>query len=182
MNPDGTQDKSTVSLYDRDSGGEFFYGVLNAEGGTEALKITSRASDIHVGGNEIHGGTEDCLDLNNECQRVSVEFSEWHANGQYLVTCKGGCSDITLSGCIVRHGDTTDVDLDNVSEQSTKPTSNIRLNLTTRDGSAVKVRCLGPNSPIILNPEQRYEITQSKRLGALFKLLRALLALFRVKI
>ena len=72
--------------------------------------------------------------------------------------------------------------MDNASDQSRKATERIKLNFYTRDGSAVKVRCLGPNSPIILNPEQRYEITQSKRIGALFKALRLFLALFRVKI
>lgn len=182
MNADGTQDCSAVNLYDVNSGGKFVYGTLYANSGTEALKITSKAKDITVDGIAINGGTEDCLDLNNECSGIKVHFDRWLSGGTYVVTCKGGCTDVELSGRIDKHGSVTDIDLDNASDQSTKPTRNIRLAFTTDDGSAVKVRCLGPNSPIILNQSQRYEITQDKRIGALFKLLRTILAVFGIKI
>jgi hypothetical protein len=182
MNPDGSVDTSSLALFDRDSGRVIELGVLRADGATEALKITSKAKDILVRGQEIHGGKEDCLDLNNECEGIRVHFDSWFANGEYLVTCKGGCQNIELSGCIMRHGRTTDIDLDNASDQSKKPTSNIRLNFKTLDGSAVRVRCLGPNKPIILNPEQRYDIKDAATAGALFKLLRSILAIFGIRI
>lgn len=179
-----SKDSATVNLYETSNGGRFEYEELDAGANNEALKITSQATDIEVRGKRILGGAEDCLDLNDRCRDIDVHFDEWAARGKYVVTCKGGCRGIRLSGTITSHGAETDVDLGNHSDQSAERTTAVRLNLATNDGSAVRVRVLHAHQPVIENPSQRYEIDVAKKgwFGHIWPILKAIAALFGRKI
>lgn len=109
MNPSGSQDNNLVSLYETDSGTPgapkiISYGVLDASDPkyTGALKITSKAHDIVVSVDTIHGGTETCLDINNECQNIVVQCRQFYcARSEYVATVKGGSCNVRLEGTVV---------------------------------------------------------------------------------
>jgi hypothetical protein len=107
----------------------------------------------------VKGGLEDCLDVNNHCEDLVIEASLWEPRGEYLTTIKGGSRNITVRGLVTGHGQTVDVDLGNLSDQSDDPTTDVKLDLTHVAGDPIRVRVLNAAPPILLNGGvQRYEI------------------------
>jgi len=138
--------------------GDRDFDVIDGSGGSDALKITdSSYGMIRVG--HIIGGKEDCVDVNNHTSGVRVICDLYEPRGDYVITCKGGSSNIVFEGFVRGHGRVVDVDLGNVSDQSDDLTTGIRLNLVHEAGEPITVRVLGADNPALLNAAtQRYDI------------------------
>jgi len=124
----------------------------------DAFKLTnSRHGLIHLG--HVKGGYEDCLDVNNHAENITIEADLWQPQGNYLATIKGGSRDVTLRGKVRGHGRIVDIDLGNVSDQSDDVTGPIALHLKHELGEPITVRVLGSQAPRQLNSyEQRYQV------------------------
>lgn len=114
----------------------------------------SRCLRVFVTNLTVAGGgrqLEDAVDLNNECEDVTIENASLEA-GRNTVTIKGGCRNITLAHVMIEHADgPCDIDLGNWSDQSLKPTTGVVLtNVTRRDGKKVRVRVGHAARPRIL--------------------------------
>lgn len=105
MNPDGTQDKNAISLYERDSGTPdnpkvFHFDTIDASapGFTAGLKTTSGFHDAVIYIKRLVQGSENAWDANNGCRNVKVFVEELVLlNGKYAFTAKGGCHDLLFS-------------------------------------------------------------------------------------
>ncbi len=96
----------------------------------------------------LQGGYEDCIDINNECNRCSIWATNgMSAGGRYVVTAKGGSEDIYIEGVIMRHGKATDVALGEHSDQSMKRTREVTLNLLPFAKRKVDYWRFNANSP-----------------------------------
>lgn len=125
-------------------------------GYADALKV-SGAVNVHVVVGELHGGTEDCLDINHS-SNVAVMVQRAAPKGRYVATIKGS-QGITLAiSEQVGHGAQADIDLGNWSDQSTKKTTGVSLFSKTTDGSAVQVRQLNASKPS-LHAECRWKLS-----------------------
>lgn len=146
-------DVNLVNYYDRDSGRAFFHERLGEHGSNpnwdDTLKITSRAEDITVIAEEIRGGKEDCVDINNHAYSIGVLAKRWFPQGKYLATIKGGASRISLTGDVYSHGKEVDVDLGNMSDQSREPVTGVSLALRSQTGKPVVVRVLNAEKPLL---------------------------------
>lgn len=131
--------------------------LLPPDGTADTLKITGGISNLHVHVNRIHGGSEDCLDVNNKCRDVIVgdEKTVWVPRGKYVATIKGGSHRVEVRGILVGHGKEVSVDLGNWSDQSNDRTEGVYINLKTDDGSAISYRRLNATSPR-LRASQRF--------------------------
>lgn len=124
----------------------------------DALKF-SDCQHVIAWADEIHGGTEDCVDVNNRCHNVAVHARRYYPRGKYVITGKGESSDLLFTGEIHGRGREADVDLGNHSDQAGGRTKGVRLGLTTADRRPIAVRVLHAWAPELLNAEsQRYEV------------------------
>ena len=135
-------DSAAVNLYETSNGLTLRYDVIDGTGFAEGLKITSQARDITVYANRIIGGYEDCVDVNNRCQNITVVAAVWEPRGTYLATIKGGSKNIRLKGEIVRPANRVEVDGGHHSDQSKEVTDGISLDLHFADGRKVTFRSL----------------------------------------
>jgi len=103
--------------------------ILPPPGTSDSIKITSGCCRLHITANRVIGGSEDCVDINNECRDIVVD-AIWEPRGKYLATIKGGSRDIELRGRVVTQGKEVTIDLGNHSDQSKKRTEGVFLNLT----------------------------------------------------
>lgn len=153
-------DNNLQSYYDRHKE-VLFLPPIDARGHEppvdDALKI-SASSHLMIFCGAIHGGREDCVDINNKSNGILVD-SDFHPNGKYVATIKGGSSNILLRGIVHGHGTEVDIDIGNVSDQSDNLTTNVRLDLIHAKGEPITVRCIGGPRPILLNEgEQEYRV------------------------
>lgn len=151
-------DKNLISYYGERPLGNHEHGVIAPPDGSyaDSMKI-SDCDHGYVRATRIFGGTEDCIDVNNKCNDITVFADEWHSGGKYVCTIKGGSSNIMVGGVIMKHGSEVDVDLGNRSDQSDNSTIGVTLNFSTRDGTPVTVRVLNASRPHIMNPQQPYK-------------------------
>ena len=147
--PNMKPDNNHISIYDAHHLAQSYGDIVPPEGTDDTLKITGASTDVSVAADSIHGGAEDCVDINNRCERITVRAGEWHSGGKYIATIKGGSRDIELSGEIVRPGKSCDVELGNWSDQSQALTTGVRLNLTRRDGGYMHVMLWHADRPIL---------------------------------
>jgi len=129
MNPDGSADLNTVSLYETASGLRLKYNVIDGRAGTAALKITSNADDITVTVGALIGGSENCVDLNNSCRNIAVHCDNYQCRGKYAISAKT-CNGVTFSGHITGRPTQWHVNLGSWSDQSSAPQTNTKLALT----------------------------------------------------
>lgn len=146
-------DKNLVSYYETSNGKVINYETDIGNPTTnpdwsDSLKITSQCTDFTFLGKAIYGGQEDCVDMNNRCNNVRV-VAEFHPQGKYVATIKGGCTNIFLEGTIYGKGKEVDVDIGNWSDQSTNPTTGVVLDVKKADGSPVYVRVLNGAAPTL---------------------------------
>ena len=123
---------------------------------SDTLKL-SNCHRVRITAGKIVGGREDCVDINRG-SHITVEAEEYHPRGKFVFTVKGGADKVWLNGKLMGHGSEVDVDLGNWSDQAMDRTKVVLLNLTTHDGSPIRVRVLHGWKPVIVNPAQRYEI------------------------
>jgi hypothetical protein len=119
----------------------------------DALHI-SASEDGTVYCGQLVGGTEDCVDVNNHCKRITV-IAEFEPKGKYVITVKGGSEDIAFVGSVKGHGTEVDVDIGNISDQSDNLTKRVKLHLVHQDKEPITVRCIGGPRPILLNEEEQ---------------------------
>lgn len=127
------------------------------KGWTDALKL-SGAVNLTVAVDELEGGYEDCVDINHS-HNVAVEVQRATPHGKFVLTCKGGSTDVKLSIAEQHgHGTETDLDLGNWADQWSAKTGPVSLYSKTTDGSAVRVRRLNAEHPE-LSHDCRWELT-----------------------
>ena len=129
MNPDGSADLNTVSLYETASGLRLKYAVIDGSAGTAALKITSHAQDVDVTVGTLIGGSENCVDLNNGCRNIAVHCDDYQCRGKYAISAKT-CSDTSFTGHISGRATQWEINLGSWSDQSSNPQTNTKLALT----------------------------------------------------
>lgn len=140
-----------------------FNGTFNqptpGDGHSDTIKMSNCCWLRVVVTGRLIGGAEDCFDANNRTHDVEVYADEWESGGQYLCSIKGESKNVRVSGLVVKHGGTVDVDLGNWSDQSFERTTGVSIYFHTNDGSAVKVRVLNAWEPYLENGQnQRYEV------------------------
>jgi hypothetical protein len=96
----------------------------------------------------VKGGYEDCIDVNNECSNLIIKIEgALYPQGNYAITCKGGSHDIYIEAhSIASNPKVVDLDLGNISDQSTKTTRRITVVLMV---GAVSYRQLNAEEPFI---------------------------------
>lgn len=118
---------------------------------TDILKF-SHASNCVARNLIIHGGREDCVDMNRMCRDITVEDSILHPGGSFGFTIKGGSERIILKNLVfAKHAKEADIDLGNWSDQSIEKTKGVVLvNVTSSDGKPVRVRVLWADKPTVI--------------------------------
>jgi hypothetical protein len=163
MNPDGTQDVNTVSLYDNDSGGRLQYGTIDGSRGTAGLKITSRAKNLSVTVERIVGGSENCVDLNNECQGVVVNCGAYEIHGKYGISAKT-CNGVTFMGHLKGRARQWEINLGSWSDQSKRTQAVTNLELTA-DAYPIRVWVGNAEIPKMDDPK-KYQLIGFGKYGA----------------
>lgn len=128
-NPDGSSDSNAVSLYETSNGKSLVYDEIDGRSGTAALKITSHAQAVSVTAKTLWGGSENAVDLNNECDGIVVDFVTAVVNGKYALSAKT-CRNVTFRGHISGRASEWEINLGSFSDQSSKPQTSTRLELT----------------------------------------------------
>jgi hypothetical protein len=109
------------------------------------LKICDETHDVWWGQRElvkIAQGRENAFDLNAKAHSITLaaEFGVGGGRGDNVVTIKGGCSQIRLSGIIYSTGNNADVVTDAWSDQSSDLVSGVLLSgLIRGDGKPVTI-------------------------------------------
>ena len=117
----------------------------NASDYDTLLKICDNSHDIWLGQREliqIAQGRENAVDLNNRAHNItlSAAFGVGGGRGDNVITIKGGCSQIRLSGIIYSTGNNADVVTDAWSDQSSDLVSGVLLSgLVRADGKPVTI-------------------------------------------
>lgn len=137
-----SKDSAAVNLYETSNGQTLTFDVIDGTGLSEALKITSGARDITVYAKTIIGGSEDCIDVNNQCRNIRVVADVWKPAGRYMATIKGGSEGITLEGTVARKASELEIDCGNWSDQSNGPTASVTCLMSMADGSPWRYRLL----------------------------------------
>lgn len=113
----------------------------------------SHGVDITIKDSTIQGGSEDCVDANNDSDTILIENVRVHPNGKYGFTIKGGTKNVILRNVAFEtHGSEVDIDLGNWSDQDSKnKTINVTLeDVTSLDGKPVKVRVFYAAIPTVI--------------------------------
>jgi hypothetical protein len=118
---------------------------------SDTLKITSGCRDFTALVQEIWGGQEDCVDVNNKASIITVHCDAWRPQGKYLATIKGGSRSVALHGNVMSHGTEVDVDIGNWSDQSALPTTETVLGLYSKTGKPIMVRVLNGTAPYMID-------------------------------
>jgi hypothetical protein len=106
---------------------------------SDELKF-SNSQNGHIQAEEIVGGKEDCVDINNGSSDLHIVADSWKSGGLYVATIKGQSSRIALNGWVDVHGSVVDLDVDNYSDQKHAPSQDIYCGWRTRDGSPIRWR------------------------------------------
>lgn len=162
MNPDGTSDLNAVSLYESASGMRLRYLSIDGSKGTAALKITSRATNLRIDAGQLIGGSENCVDLNNECSGIAVHCDEYHCRGKYAISAKT-CSGVSFSGHIVGRAAQWEVNLGPWSDQSSRVQTGTTLKLTA-DVYPIRVWVGNATAPAMDDPK-KYKLLGFGRYG-----------------
>lgn len=103
---------------------------------------------------ELPGGTEDCIDVNNDCREIDVHcLHGMRPAGQYAITIKGGSRGVRVDGAILAPARVVEVDLGNHSDQSPDRTTEVTLGLIPLYPGKVRWRRLNANTPTLIRPE-----------------------------
>lgn len=128
-NPDGSVDVNAISIYQDSNGKTLTYDTIDGSKGTAALKITSKATDVHVSVAKLIGGSENCCDENNLCNGITVTCDVYEIHGKYAVSAKT-CNNVTFIGHLTGTPSQWHVNLGSYSDQSGATQTNTHLALT----------------------------------------------------
>ena len=165
-NPDGSQDKNLVSLYETDSNKHLSYGVLDGTGDTAPLKITSKAAQLSVSADRLIGGSENCADLNNEVSNVTVMCASIEPRGKYALSAKTS-NGVFFTGHIVGRANSWEVNLGSWSDQSKAVQTNTHLSLTA-DKYPIRVWLGNADYPTLDDPS-KYQFLGFGRYGVVVR-------------
>jgi hypothetical protein len=166
MNPDGSQDNNAVSLYDTDSNKVLTYDEIDGSGGTAALKITSKCKVLSVVVGHLIGGSENCLDLNNECEAITVRCDNYEVRGKYAISAKT-CSRCMFLGHITGKPSKWHFNLGSWSDQSSKTLTGTHLAVTA-DAYPILVWVGNSELPTFDDP-LKYKVIGFGRYGAVVR-------------
>lgn len=162
MNPDKTNDSNAVSLYETSSGTAYMAERIDGTGGTAALKVTSRASNLTVSVVTLRGGSENCVDVNNEVNQLTVTADRYEVTGKYAISAKTS-RNCTFQGHIVGRAKRWEVNLGSWSDQSKKTQASTWLKLTAEH---YPIRVWVGNSTIpFLDDPKKYKLMGFGRHG-----------------
>jgi len=104
----------------------------------------SNAKDCAAKNCIIFGGSEDCIDINRNCDGIHILNCRLSPYGKQGITIKGGVKNVTIEKVVFTTTPTNvEIELGNYSEQSDEPPTNIQLvNVERLDGGVVRVKCL----------------------------------------
>lgn len=117
-----------------------------------AILKLSRVDTLQLDGIKISQGQENALDCNSRCTRVSIEgeFGQTGEVGDQVITVKGGCTLMRISGVIHSRGRRADVCTGVWSDQSKEVSANLDCSgLSRADGAPVTFILSRVNSPIM---------------------------------
>lgn len=148
-------DLNLTNYYDTDNNSDVVVSMvgfpITKPWWSDTVKITSGCRNFKYTAREIYGGKEDCVDVNNKARIISLFVTNWHPQGKYLATIKGGAYSVALHGDVQSHGTEVDVDIGNWSDQSNEPTTDTILGLYSQTGKPIKVRVLNGTAPYMIN-------------------------------
>lgn len=156
--------------HERPLGGKKLDELIPEAGMSDTLKVTDSADGV-IFVNRVVGGKEDCLDVNNHAENIIIGTPDtvWEPKGKFAWTVKGGSRKITINGVLKGHGKEVDLDLGNWSDQSSKPTTQIVLNVRSYDGSPITYRVLNADKPrFLVGVKVKNKFTLPKALRGLF--------------
>lgn len=138
----------------------------------DILKL-SNAKNVDIIGAFITGGSEDCVDMNRNCQNVFIANTALCPNGKFGVTIKGGTRSVIIQNVeFVKHGSETDIDIGNWSDQSNEPVRQVTLaNVRAMDERPVRVRVLWGERPNVIGGNVKL-IVYPKILVQIYRFLR----------
>lgn len=141
----------------------------------DTLKF-SHCTNSNVSFCTILGSSEDAVDMNRECENITLFENHIFTKGAYGVTIKGGSRTVCLQKCVF-HGEPKsgyDIDLGNWSDQSDKLTVDVGLeDVTHVSGRPVRVRVLWAKKPIIVGGNVKVTTTP-RFLVAIYRFFRRL--------
>lgn len=113
-------------------------GIVVNKNIADTVKISGVEDFILTITGVVDGGYEDCIDINNNAKRVTIDVIDGlQGNGRYCITCKGNSDDITITGVVLKHADYVDVALGEHSDQSIERSDRIKLFISSADGQPV---------------------------------------------
>lgn len=136
-----------------------------------AILKLSRVQDLQMYGATISQGQENVIDCNSRCSSVEIhgDFGQAGEVGDQVVTVKGGCSWVTISGVIHSRGRRADVVTGQWSDQSNETSRNLDYSgLARADGVPVTFIFSRVNSPIMAALGRPKDITLPKGAKVLF--------------
>jgi hypothetical protein len=148
------------------------------------LKISDGTAGLAISGASISQGHEDSLNLNNAASDITVAggFSSQGNPGLRVITVKGGCKNVTISGTIHQHGTDADVVLGDWSDENAAASSVVNLSgLYMVDESRVSVivgHCAWPK----LGPQLKVDWAGTVKIKAYWWFKRAVRAVLRIPI
>jgi len=128
-NPDGSLDSNAVSIYETSNGQSLQFDEIDGRGATAALKVTSHATEVSVTAKTLWGGSENCIDLNNECEKVHVDFGTAVIGGKYAISAKT-CDFVSFHGHLSGRASQWEINLGSWSDQSSRTQTGTSLVLT----------------------------------------------------
>jgi hypothetical protein len=129
----------------------------------DVLKL-SKATSVHIHDSTVQGGKEDCIDMNRNCEGITVTECRLNPNGQYGSTIKGGTKNVWFENVVfTSRAKTVEIDLGNWSDQDKKnKTTGITLkNVTHVDGNPVRVRVLWAARPNVIGGNVKVTVIPS---------------------
>jgi hypothetical protein len=136
------------------------------------FKVADHTHDAVYNAVRVAQGNEDSLNLNNVVLnvRISGDFATTGPAGLRVLTIKGGCHSIVISGTLHGHGTSEDIKIGDWSDQSTDESSTIDLTgLHEADGSKITV-VIGHASGVLLNADEVIDQSLSDALVAYWQL------------
>lgn len=132
-----------------------FQGVFWPREISDVVKFSGAVGVTVICETRLHGGREDCVDVNNRSRGCAVICERgMMPHGKQVLTWKGESRGFRLEGEVLGHGTVTDFDCGNWSDQSNEPAEDLELAVTSLVGrlSARKLNARGihwrPGAPI----------------------------------
>lgn len=131
-------------------GNRFDLGDVDGTGYSSAIKCSTGLLSASIYAGEVIGGSDACIDINNNCRDVVVVAKTLVPTGQFAVSIKGKSDETAVYGELRAHGKSADVELGGWSDQSHEATTGTVLGMTSATGKPVRVRVLHATTPTLL--------------------------------